>query len=154
MSKCKRMITSKQQLCVKNQNHVKAKLICLHCAVSIYLCALLSSYRFLNKQRLNEFTTIAQTVLRFFVLAFCYEWWVRLMSTNQTKRTLQNSHSPPEWYLRAIVANVDVLHSVPFSQEQERSSVCGSLIDVRGESCRSRSNGNAWIGEDGRGRLK
>lgn len=147
------MITSKFHLCIKNQSSVQAKLICFHCAVSICLCTLVSSYLFLNKQRLNEFTTISQAVLGSFVLLFCCEWWLHLRSTNQSRRRLQNHHSPPWWYLRGIVANADIPNSAPFNQDEERSSVCASLIDLRGESCRSCTNG-MWIGEDGGDRLK
>lgn len=70
------------------------------------------------------------------------------------KRFLHNRHNPPEWYMSAIVANVDILNSAPFNQEEERQPVCGSLIDLRGESCGSWSSGSGWIGEDGRDRLK
>lgn len=153
MNECERMITGKLHPRVRNQSSVKAKLICLHCVVSIYLRALLS-YLFLNKQMLNEFTTIAQTVLGPFVSGLCYEWWLRLTSTNQSVRPFQNRRSPPGWYLKANMANADILNSAPFNQEEERRSAHGSLIDSRGESCRSCSNGNGRIGEDGRDRLK
>lgn len=150
MNECERMITAKLQPRVRNQSSVEAKLICLHCVVSIYLRALLS-YLFPNKQMLNEFT---QTVLGPFLSGFCYEWWLCLTSTNRSVRSFQNHRSPPGWYLKANMANADILNSAPFNQEDERHSVCGSLIDSRGESCRSCSNGKGSIGEDGRDRLK
>lgn len=76
------------------------------------------------------------------------------MSANQGKCTLQNHRRSPGWYPKAIMANVDILNSAPFGWEEERLSVCSSLIDLRGDSCHSWSNGNGWIGEDGRDRIK